>query len=110
MFFKKAEIKFNNLGTFFEKVVLTVLRGKLCTQLRVRGLQSLQSLLKRFVDRLHSHFQKKGILRSPMCLTYATPNQSALESTDSSASSGGSNFQVQLLGADLVTFETAELP
>jgi hypothetical protein len=36
--------------------------------------------------------------------------RSALESTDPGASNGGSSVRIQTLGADLITFEMAELP
>ena len=55
-----------------------------------------------------SHFQKKCFIRSRVCRT--APNQSALESTDPGASSDGSNFEIQPLGIDLVSFEVARLP
>ena len=37
-------------------------------------------------------------------------NQRALESTTPDASNGGSNFEIQPLGADLMSFEVARLP
>ena len=38
------------------------------------------------------------------------PNQIALESNDPGASNGGSNFEIQPLGAELESFEVARLP
>ena len=55
-----------------------------------------------------SHFQKKCFIRSQGCR--ATPNQSVLESTDLIASNDAPNFESQLLGADVVSFEVARLP
>ena len=45
------------------------------------------------------------VFRSQVCRT--APNQSALESTDTGASSSGSNFEIQCIGTDLVSFEKA---
>ena len=66
------------------------------------------SVFPRFVDTICSHFQKKRFVRSQVCRT--SPNKSALESTKYDASNGGSNFEIQPLGTDLVSFEVARLP
>ena len=38
------------------------------------------------------------------------PNQRGLQRTDPGASNGGRNFEIQPLGADLVSFEAASMP
>ena len=52
-------------------------------------------------------FQKKRFIRPQLC--HAAPNQSALESIEPGASDSASNFEIQPLGADLVSFEVANL-
>ena len=38
------------------------------------------------------------------------PNQRGLQRTDPGASNGGRNFEIQPLGADLMSFEAASMP
>lgn len=56
---------------------------------------------------LSPRFQKKCFLRSQV--SRKAPTQSALESTDPGASNGGSNFGIQPLEADMLSFEVAGL-
>ena len=64
-----------------------------------------KSVLLRLVDTFCSHFQKKCFVRSQVCRMVLI--RSALESTDPGASNGGSNFEFQPLGVNLVSFEVS---
>ena len=59
-------------------------------------------------ENICSHFQKKYFMWPRM--RHETLIQSAMESSDDGAFDGGSNFGIQALGADLVSFEVAKRP
>ena len=55
-----------------------------------------------------SAFHKMWATRFRVCRT--APNPSALESPDTGTLHSGSNFEIKVLGTDLVSFEVVNLP